>query len=138
MSLWRRNGSKYHAQPTVVDGMRFASKAEARRYGELLLLGDSGSIRNLEIQPRFPLKAVLLRNRIALSSGGTNIGRPSSAPIVVAVGEYRADFAYEELTETGGRWDFTVEDVKGVKTPLYRWKKKHFEAQYGIQIREIR
>ena len=46
------------------------------------------------------------------------------------IGRYRADFSYEELTETGGRWDFTVEDVKGFKTPLYRWKKKHVEAQY--------
>jgi hypothetical protein len=27
--------------------------------------------------------------------------------------------------------------VKGFKTPLYRWKKKHVEAQYGITIREV-
>jgi hypothetical protein len=30
-----------------------------------------------------------------------------------------------------------VEDVKGFKTELYRWKKKHVEAQYGIEIVEI-
>lgn len=32
---------------------------------------------------------------------------------------------------------YVVEDVKGFKTPLYKWKKKHVEAQYGITIREI-
>ena len=29
------------------------------------------------------------------------------------------------------------EDVKGFKTPLYRWKKKHVEAQYKITVVEI-
>ena len=33
-----------------------------------------------------------------------------------------------------------VEDVKGgeaTKTPLYRWKKKHLKAEYGISIVEV-
>jgi hypothetical protein len=30
-----------------------------------------------------------------------------------------------------------VEDVKGMRTPMYRWKKKHVEAQYGITITEV-
>lgn len=30
-----------------------------------------------------------------------------------------------------------VEDVKGIKTDLYKWKKKCVEAQYGIKIIEI-
>jgi Protein of unknown function (DUF1064) len=114
--------SKYRAVRTEVDGVVFASKAEARRYRELLLLGQAGAIRNLELQPRFDL---------------TVERRDWRDFFPVKIGEYRADFRYEELTETGGRWDDTVEDVKGMKTALYRWKKKHFEAQYGIQIREI-
>lgn len=50
-----RKAPKYRAKPTVVDGFRFASQAEARRYKELLLLGQAGQVRNLELQPRFDL-----------------------------------------------------------------------------------
>ena len=112
--------SKYRAQPTVVHGFRFASKAEARRYTELLLLGQAGEIRNLELQPRFPL---------------TVDG--------VTVATYVADFRYEEVAWNGpkgidGTFRDVVEDCKGFKTPTYRLKKKHFEAQYGIAIRETR
>lgn len=111
--------SKYRAKPTVVDGFRFASQAEARRYRELLLLGQAGRLRNLELQPRFSLKV----------DG-------------VTVATYVADFRYEErrLDRVALRylWDDVVEDVKGMKTPMYRLKKKFVEAQYGVQIRETR
>lgn len=112
--------SKYRAKPTVVDGIRFASQKEARRYQELKLLERAGSIRNLRLQPRYELRV------------------PSGyiSSMTVKVGTYVADFAYDELTETGGRWDFVVEDVKGFRTPFYNWKKRHVEAQYGLKIRE--
>ena len=35
---------KYNARPTVVDGVRYQSTAEARRYGELKLLERAGKI----------------------------------------------------------------------------------------------
>ncbi len=35
---------KYRNVPTIVDGMRFDSKAEARRYGELKLLRQAGEV----------------------------------------------------------------------------------------------
>lgn len=104
----------------MVHGFRFASKKEAARYGELLLLGLAGEIRNLELQPRFPI----------VSNG-------------VKVAEYVADFRYEEVAHTYQffmrieRWLDVVEDVKGVKTPTYRLKKKLVEAQHGIVIREV-
>jgi hypothetical protein len=115
---WPVARSKYRAVPTVIHGVRFASKAEARRYQELLLLGMAGEIRNLELQPRFPLHV-----------GG------------VKVGDYVADFRYEALVRwvgSGPGWFDVVEDVKGVRTPVYRMKKKHVEAEYGIAIREVR
>ena len=113
--------SKYRAVPTVCHGFRFASKREAARYGELLLLGMAGEIRNLELQPRFPLLV-----------GG------------VKVGDYVADFRYQECRLVGSPaiqdvvWRDVVEDVKGVRTPVYRMKAKHMLAQYGITIREVR
>ena len=113
--------SKYRAVPTVVHGFRFASKAESRRYQELLLLGQAGEIRNLELQPRFPL----------------NVDG-------VTVATYVADFRYEERyvssrdgVPMGWAWRDVVEDVKGVRTPMYRLKKKFVEAQHSVTIREI-
>lgn len=112
-----RNSHKYGAVPTEVDGIRFASKAEARRYAELRLLEQAGEIKQLECQPRFPLH-------------GACAGAPSMR---AKVGDYVADFQYRE----GPNGILVIEDVKGVKTALYRWKKKHFEAQYGLTITEI-
>ena len=118
---------KYGAKPTVVDGIRFASLKESRRYQELKLLERAGLIRDLILQPSFPLDVFEVESR--------------------PIGVYRADFEYEEwggksvgdrwLHPSAQKWARVVEDVKGFKTPLYRWKKKHVEAQYGIQIREV-
>ena len=97
----------------MVDGIRFASKAEARRYGELKLLLKAGEVRRLELQPTLTLLA-----------GG----------MCGAVGEYRADFKYLPVSEN--RWIY--EDVKGVDTPLSRWKRKHVKAQYGIDVEIVK
>ena len=100
-----RNGHKYGAVPTVVDGVRFASKAEAHRYGELKLLEKAGEIKELQLQPRFPL---IVPVRFSSHQRET-------------IGDYVADFRYRE----GPTGLLRIEDVKGVKTALYRWKKKH-------------
>ena len=47
--------AKYAAVPTVVDGYRFDSKAEARRYSELRLLVLAKEITELQVHPRIPL-----------------------------------------------------------------------------------
>lgn len=113
--------SKYGAIRTTVHGWTFASKREAARYVELLACAVV--IRNLELQPRFPLKA---------ANGAI-------------VGTYVADFRYQESKHHHGpngafaAWiEDVVEDVKGVRTPVYKLKKKLFEAQYALHIREVR
>lgn len=122
----RRATSKYGAIPTMVDGIKFPSKKEARRYGELTLRQRAGEIRKLELQPQFPLYA-------------TAIPYIDPARDPLKLGIYRGDFRYEECDHANGHsgWRVIVEDVKGFKTPLYKWKKRHVEAQYGIEIREI-
>lgn len=100
--------SKYRNVRTEVDGITFASKAEARRYQELKLLERAGKISGLKLQPRYPLNA----------EDGTKIAT------------YVADFEY--LSEFNGRT--YTEDVKGVETPAFRLKSKLFEAQYGRKI----
>jgi hypothetical protein len=106
----RRIRHKYGAIPTMVDGIKFASKREANRYRELRLLERAGEIHELTLQPVFPLTA------------GEGI----------TVGKYLGDFRY--YTREG---ELVVEDVKGMRTPVYRLKKRIVEACYGIQIREI-
>lgn len=131
----RATVSKYRAVRTEVDGITFASKKEAARYGELKLLEKAGSIRALELQPVFALRVAATRTHEW--KNGPLAGKSVTFNVDKKVGVYLADFQYEELTETGGRWDRVVEDVKGVRTPVYRLKKKMVEAIYGITIREV-
>ena len=104
-----RNGHKYNAQRTKIDGISFASKAEAARYSELLMLAKAGQVRGLVLQPKYPLHVKDWK-----------------------IGSYIADFAY---IDASGKQ--VIEDVKGFKTDIYKWKKKHAEAEHGITITEI-
>lgn len=99
--------NKYKAVKTVVDNITFDSKKEARRYLALKQLVKFNLISNLELQPRYDL---IVNGR--------------------KCGFYKADFRYEEDGET------VVEDVKGVRTPIYNLKKKLIKAIYNIDIFE--
>ena len=132
MTRIRVKPSKYRAKPIVIDNIRFASQKEGRRYQELRLLEKAGEIRCLQLQPEFELRAALMLKDISRERDPALIGK------------YRADFMFDErLVPKGGpvslrrEWRTIVEDVKGFKTPLYKWKKKHVELQYGITIREV-
>jgi hypothetical protein len=108
--------SKYRAIKTEVDGIMFASKKEAARYQELKMLLKSKEISDLELQPRFPLEV----------KG-------------VKIATYVADFRYKELTPCAGKVNekSIIEDVKGMKTSVYRLKKKLFEVLYNQKIQEV-
>lgn len=110
--------SKYGAVKTTVDGITFASKKEAHRFGELKLLREAGEIQHLQLQRALPLCA-------------WNHGEP------VQIGKYVADFSYCTHVETAPCAWCVLEDVKGFKTPMYRWKKRHVKAQYNIEISEV-
>jgi len=103
--------SKYGAVKTEVDGNVFDSKKEAKRYLVLKAMLQAGEIRELELQPKFDL----------IVNG-------------VKVGKYVADFQY--YLKHPSSWEAVVEDCKGMKTPVYRLKKKIVEAIYGITILE--
>jgi hypothetical protein len=47
--------SKYRNVKTEVDGIKFDSKKEATRYGQLRLLEKAGLIGNLRLQVQYPL-----------------------------------------------------------------------------------
>lgn len=99
--------SKYKAQPTIVDNLRFASKKEARRYSELVMLQKAKVISDLRLQEAFDLHV----------NG-------------ILVCRYVADFSY---MENGKR---VIEDAKGVRTPIYTLKRNLMQAIHGIVITE--
>ena len=109
--------SKYKARKTVVDGITFASQAEARRYGELKLLERAGVISDLTLQPVYQLAP-------AVRLGDKQRMKPAL--------RYQADFRY---TQDGA---FVVEDVKGVITDAFRIKQHLMATIYQIQVRLVR
>ena len=46
---------KYRNIKTEIDGIKFDSKKEAKRYSELKMLESTSAINQLELQPQFPL-----------------------------------------------------------------------------------
>ena len=104
------SNNKYYNKKTVVDGHTFDSRKEARRYRDLKIMERAGVISNLQLQVPF----VLFKH--------SQYGR---------VVKYIADFVYEENGKQ------VVEDVKGVRTPVYKLKKRVMAELLGIVIQEI-
>jgi hypothetical protein len=107
VAVERARKNKYGNKRTELDGITFDSMKEAGRYGELKLLQAAGEISDLKIKHRYLLKVNGIR-----------------------VCEYEDDFSY---LERGKR---IVEDTKGMRTDLYKLKKKLMRACLGIEIRE--
>ena len=95
------------ARPTVVDGIRFASRLEADRYRELKLLQLAGQV------------AYTVRQ----------------VPFVVATGVvYRLDFLVVWNRTGTHREVVTHEDCKGHLTEVSKIKIRAVEDRYGIKI----
>lgn len=101
--------SKYHNIKTELDGYVFASKKEARRYQDLVLLQKAREIRSLVVKPE----------PYSFDYQGVHICK------------YHPDFMYIEDGQ------IIIEDVKGgPRTPVYRIKAKLMLAFYNIKVRE--
>jgi hypothetical protein len=108
----RRN--KYGAKKVIINGIKFDSKKEAERYIILKGMEDREEISFLELQPRFILQESFKHE------GKTHRKI-----------EYVSDFKY---------WkdgDHVIEDVKGMKTDVYRLKMKLFLKKYGGKYKFI-
>lgn len=109
--------AKYGNEKVVVDGIKYDSKKESRRAGELEQLEKLGKICKLERQKKYVLQPSFKFN-------GKTIREIS----------YVADFVFEESGQT------IVEDVKSEitrKNPVYRLKKKMMMYVHQIEIREV-
>ena len=104
-----RRQNKYGAKATILEGRRFASRREARRDQDLKLLEAAGEIHSLRLQVPYSLR----------------VGS-------IEIGKYVADFVYFERALDRE----IIEDCKGYRTAMYKWKKRHFEAEYKTELRE--
>ena len=101
--------SKYNNQHVKLNNYTFDSKKEYFRYLQLLDLQKKNKVKTFEVHPRFDL-----------CSDGTKIKK------------YEADF---KVFWSDGR--ITIEDCKGVSTPLYKLKKSLMKSIYNIDVCEI-
>lgn len=108
---WRTG--KYHARKTTVDGITFDSRKEADRYLVLKGMEDDGAIEDLRRQVRYELVPAF------------DVDGRHYRPVY-----YVADFVYVEDGKA------VVEDVKGMRTDVYRLKSKLFARRYGMNVKE--
>lgn len=106
--------SKWNARRTFAHGKWFHSALEAAYYGELLLREKAGELRNVRCQVPY-----------ALHVRGQELGK------------YLLDFAAD--VSTGGAWipDGLLVEVKGYDVAFGKWKRRHCELEYGIQIQVV-
>ena len=105
--------SKYGAKKTVVNGITFASRLEAERYQQLMLLEKAGEIEGLVLQPEFQI----LRGWIHPETGEKIKSR-----------FYVGDFQYLET----GTQKLVVEDTKGMETAEFRLKWSMVRSMYPM------
>lgn len=107
--------SKYRNVKIVIDGEKFDSKREANHWHLLKLREKAGEIYHLQRQVPFDL----------LCPTDVSLGETA------VVAQYIADMTYMEQTQRH------VVDTKGVRTQIYKLKKKWLELQDGVVIEEV-
>ena len=103
--------NKFGAKKTDFMGMKFDSKWEAERYGQLHAMQENGEISELERKVRFNI--VIEGQKICA---------------------YIADYTYRKPNKDGVL-EYVVEDAKGVETEVFRLKKKLMLAVNNIDIK---
>ena len=110
--------NKYGAMKTTLpNGKKFDSRKEAHRYCELSMLERTGRIKDLKQQ----VKYVLIPAQ-----------RDKTGKLLEREASYIADFVYFDIAL--GRE--VVEDTKGVRTDVYKLKKKLMLWVHGIRVEE--
>lgn len=107
--------NKYGARKTVVDGITFDSKAEAKYYEQLKWLKQAKQIKDFSLQPRFELQEAFKKNDKTFRKI-----------------EYIADF---EITHLDGSKE--VIDIKGMETKEFAIKRKLYEHKFDTPLKVI-
>ena len=102
--FFQNQKSKFQSVECIVDGIRFQSRLEARRYTQLKQMEKEGVIRNLVLQPRF-----LIQEKFK---------DPYTGKIYQPI-HYIGDFLY-----VADGCQQVVEEIKGFATEVFRLKFK--------------
>lgn len=109
--------TKYNSKKITVDGVKFDSKREYKRWCELQVLERAGKIADLDRQVKFEL---IPSQRVD--------GKVVERPVY-----YVADFVYVD-TATSKK---VAEDSKGFKTRDYVIKRKLMLWVHGLHVKEV-
>ena len=126
---------KYGNAKVTVDGIKFDSKKEARRYYELKLLQRAGRITDLQLQREFEL--IPAQYETFERYGKTGRRLQDGKRCIEKSCVYKSDFCYMQ----DGR--LVVEDVKGYRDPQsaayakFVIKRKLMLLRYGIKVIEV-
>jgi len=106
--------TKYNNKITELDGIKFHSRKESMRYGQLKLYEKGGLISDLRLQVSYELIPKLVIN-----------GKTERAI------KYIADFVYFDTVHKVE----IVEDVKGMITDIFKLKYRLMFQVHNIQIK---
>lgn len=107
--------NKYHNKKVEYDGIKFDSQKEKSWYIKFKLMEKAGEIHDLKMQFPFTLiETFKLQDKTYRKT------------------IYKADFTF--IDKEG---KYHVIDVKGIRTDVYKLKKKLMAWKYGIEIEEV-
>ena len=118
--------SKYNNKKILVNGVKFDSMKEYKRYLQLQMRERAGEITDLQRQVKYVLIPAQKEPDTIGPKGGIHKGKTIEKECA-----YIADFVYQENGKT------VVEDTKGVRTPEYVIKRKLMLYIHGIRIKEV-
>ena len=124
--------NKYGNKKVVYQGEVFDSKKELYRYMDLKLLESCGAIRDLKRQVVYELIPVQREKSTKVYKKGRKKGQPIEGKVIEKAVTYIADFVYTD-SATGKE---VVEDAKGMRTEVYKIKRKLMLFIHGIKIQE--
>lgn len=104
--------NKLRAIKVTMDGIKFDSKDEAKRYQMLKAMQAAGEIQDLQVHPKFE---IIVRG--------------------VKIAVFKPDFTYKRILEAGKVLHSVIEDVKGHRAgatwAYFRLKVRLFEAVFN-------
>lgn len=113
--------SKYRNKKITFQGLKFDSKLELQRWLYLSALQQQGKIFNLQRQ----VKYTLIPRQI------DSVTRKTIEREIAYIADFVYSVASERKTET------IIEDAKGIKTDVYKMKRKMMLYFHNIRIHEV-
>ena len=114
--IWKKNRSKYGNVQLTFHGEKFDSIAEQQYYMLLRQMEKNGEITDLHRQTGFCLIPAQ---------------KDENGKVIERACYYYADFTYKQGEK------LHVIDVKGVRTDVYKIKRKLMLERFGIRVEEV-